>query len=119
MNRADILATARQAITVDRAATHGSAENNFSMIAALWSADMGVPFKAIDVARLMVLFKVARAKSNPAHHDNAVDCAGYAALMGEIGTAPTLPKENLTPAAHTALRVAAGVRNHAAEDDQE
>ena len=31
----------------------------------------------------------------------------------------TLPNENLTPAAHTALRVAAGVRNHAAEDDQE
>jgi hypothetical protein len=87
MNRATILDTARQAVTTDRAATHGNAENGFALIGALWSADLGVTINATDVARLMVLFKAARAKANPGHADNWVDAAGYAACGGEIATA--------------------------------
>jgi hypothetical protein len=30
--------------------------------------------------------KLARAKSNPMHADNAIDAAGYSALAGEIGS---------------------------------
>lgn len=85
MTRAEILATASECVTRDRAATHGNAENSFERIAALWSADLGIPLDALDVARMMVLFKVARAKANPGHADNWIDMAGYAALGGEIG----------------------------------
>lgn len=84
MNRTEILEAAHHIITVDRAATHGKAEDSFALIAALWTADLGVPLKAHDVARLMVLFKCARAKGNPTNDDNPIDCAGYAALMGEL-----------------------------------
>lgn len=86
MNRSDILDAARQAVTVDRAATHGDAENGFALIAALWSADLGVSLAAVDVARLMVLFKMARAKANPGYSDNWIDAAGYSACGGEIGS---------------------------------
>ena len=84
MKRAEILDAAKQAVTVDRAATHGNAEDGFALIAALWSADLGIALSAIDVARLMVLFKMARAKGNPGHLDNWTDAAGYAACGGEI-----------------------------------
>ena len=84
MNRTDILDAARQAITVDRAATHGDAENTFGLIAAYWSAHLGCVVTAGDVAQLMVLFKVARMKANPGHADNYVDAVGYAAIAGEL-----------------------------------
>ena len=38
MNRADILDTAKQYVTQDRAAAHGSVEDNFAKIAALCEA---------------------------------------------------------------------------------
>jgi hypothetical protein len=84
MNRSEVLDTAKGYITRDRAAMHGKAENTFGAIAALWSADLGVPITATDVGRLMVLFKMARAKGNPGHADNWIDAAGYAALAGEL-----------------------------------
>ncbi len=86
MNRSDILATATTYVTKDRAATHGDAESNFALIGALWSADLGIAIGAADVARLMVLFKAARAKGNPGNVDSWVDLAGYAACGGEIAT---------------------------------
>ena len=84
MNRTEILDAARQAITVDRAATHGEAENTFGLIAAYWSAHLDCEVTAGDVAQLMVLFKVARMKANPGHADNYVDAVGYAAIAGEL-----------------------------------
>ncbi len=87
MNRQAILRAAEQAITVDRANTHGSAENNFGVIAAYWSAHLDCAVTAHDVGVMMTLFKLARMKANPRHDDNAVDACGYAALAGEIGAA--------------------------------
>ena len=84
MNRNEILGAARQASSVDRAATHGEAENTFGLIAAYWSAHLDCVVTAGDVAQLMVLFKVARMKANPGHADNYVDAAGYAAIAGEL-----------------------------------
>ena len=86
MNRADILDTAKDYVTKDRAATHGSAEDNFGLIAAYWSAHLGRNIKAHDVAVMMTLLKLARAKANPKHIDNWIDAAGYSALAGEIGS---------------------------------
>lgn len=92
MNRAEILAAAADCVTRDRAATHGQAEDNLGRIAALWSVDLGVPIGAADVARLMVLMKVARARGNPGHLDSWVDIAGYAAIGGEVA-APAARRE--------------------------
>jgi hypothetical protein len=86
VNRADILDTAKEYVTKDRAATHGDAERNFGLIAAYWSAHLNKNITAHDVAVMMTLLKLARMKSNPAHIDSAVDAAGYSALAGEIGT---------------------------------
>ncbi len=86
MNRSEILDTAKHCITVDRAKTHGDAENSFGLIAAYWSAHLDAHITATDVAVMMTLFKLARMKGNPAHIDNAVDAAGYVALAGEIAT---------------------------------
>jgi hypothetical protein len=90
MNRSDILTTARQAVTVDRAATHGQAENTFGRIARGWdwwlaSREPG-PLTPFDVACMMSIFKLARMAGNPAHQDSAVDLCGYGAIAGEIGS---------------------------------
>lgn len=87
MKRADILATASEYVTKDRAATHGDAEDNFRRIADLWNAYLGVDgITSIDVAVMLALLKVARIRSNPTHADNWIDIAGYAACGGEIAT---------------------------------
>jgi len=84
VNRADILNTATNYVTRDRAADHGDLEDNFQMIASLWTVYLKHPVTAVDVGNMMALLKIARAKSNPAHADNYVDCAGYMACAGEI-----------------------------------
>ena len=90
MNRDDILSEAMHCINVDRAATHGDAEDSFSEIAKLWSwwiDNRPVPEAELlpeDVAMMMALFKIGRIAGNPTHDDNYVDLAGYAALAGEI-----------------------------------
>ena len=87
MNRADILATASEYVTIDRATTHGDVEDNFRRIADLWNAYLGVDdITSIDVAVMLALLKVARIRSNPTHADNWIDIAGYAACGGEIAT---------------------------------
>ena len=88
MNREQILSTAIQYVTKDRAATHGDAEDSFDNIADLWSWWMDgrerCVFNGLDVAMMMVFFKLARIKGNPGHLDSFVDGAGYLAIAGEI-----------------------------------
>lgn len=84
MNRSEILESAMQAVTVDRAATHGEVERNFEMIANLWRVYLGVTISPADVALMLGLLKIARAKGNPQHADNWIDLAGYSACGGEI-----------------------------------
>lgn len=89
MKRAEILDTAREYVTKDRAATHGEAEDNFRRIAALWNAylEPEAPITATDVAVMMTLLKIARISSNETNADNWVDGAGYLACGGEIASA--------------------------------
>ena len=87
MKRSDILATANEYVTKDRAATHGDAEDNFRRIAELWNAYIGINTIApADVAVMLTLLKAARIRQNPNHEDNWIDMAGYAACGGEIAT---------------------------------
>jgi hypothetical protein len=85
MNRTEILETANNYITNDRAQTHGQdAENSFGRIAGYWSAHLDHPVSASDVCAMMTLLKLARIAGNPDHIDSWVDACGYAALGGEI-----------------------------------
>ena len=86
MNRSEILDTAKQYVTVDRADTHGSAAVNFGLIASYWSAHLDAYVGPEDVAIMLTLLKLARAKANPDHADNWVDGCGYLALGGEMAT---------------------------------
>lgn len=87
MNRTEILETANNYITNDRAQTHGQdAENSFGLIAAYWSAHLDHPISAIDVCAMMTLLKLARIKGNPKHLDSWVDACGYAAIGGELSS---------------------------------
>jgi hypothetical protein len=85
MDRSEVLDAARECVVNSRATTHGAAENSFALIAELWSSYLGVKIQPHEVTAMFVLFKVARYRNNPAHADNAIDAAGYAALMGELG----------------------------------
>lgn len=84
MTRANILDTAKGYVTADRQATHGAPEDTFGLIAPYWSAHLGVPVSATDVAAMMTLLKLARLKANPSNPDNWIDGAGYLACGGEL-----------------------------------
>lgn len=86
MNRSEILDTANEYVTKDRAATHGDAEANFALIATYWAAHLDCYVAAEDVAIMMTLFKLARAKGNTANPENWIDGCGYLACGGEIAT---------------------------------
>lgn len=87
VTRADVLDTAKDYVTKDRAAEHGDMENNFNTIARYWSVHLDAQITPTDVAVMMNLLKVARIKSNPKSKDNWVDGAGYMACGGEIASA--------------------------------
>ena len=84
ITRGQVLDTAKEYVTKDRAADHGNMEDNFSTIGKYWSVHLGVDVSATDVAVMMSLLKAARIKSNPTHPDNWVDACGYMACGGEI-----------------------------------
>ena len=83
MKRDEILKTAGELISGDRAATYGDASENFKLIGKFWSAYLGITVSAADVATLMALLKIARSRGSD-HADNYVDSIGYLALLGEI-----------------------------------
>ena len=84
VTRGQVLDTAKEYVTKDRAADHGDMEDNFKITAEYWSLHLGVKVDAIDVAVMMNLLKVARIKSNTKHPDNWVDACGYMACGGEL-----------------------------------
>lgn len=84
--RKTILDAAEKCVCRDRQDTHGRPEDSFGAIADLWTAYLGTgqEIDPVDVANMMILLKIGRAKENPKHQDNWVDMAGYAACAGEI-----------------------------------
>lgn len=84
MNRKEILETADKCVNGHREEDYGSPEDNFSTISKLWSAYKGVEFNSVDVALMLALLKIARARSGKGTDDCFVDLAGYAACAGEI-----------------------------------
>lgn len=84
MSRVSVLEDALEATTRTRAATHGDLESNFSTIAQIWSVRLGRTITPEQVTLMLIDLKTVRAWSNPAHEDNWVDIAGYAACGGEL-----------------------------------
>lgn len=85
MNRSDILTTAKNLTEGDRNDSYGDPYTNLSHAADLWNAYLGTRgIKARDVANMMVLVKLGRAKCGAlGHFDNYIDAAAYAAIAGE------------------------------------
>jgi|GEM_PF-401732 hypothetical protein len=84
MTRFDILDTAGEIVGGHRVTDYGEPEDNFGVIARLWSAYLGIDISDVDVSMLMVLFKAGRIKSGTATEDSFVGICGYAACGGEI-----------------------------------
>ena len=83
-SRADILDTAKEYVTKDRAAQHGDMESNLTTIAEYWGIHLGMHVAPHDVAVMMTLLKAARIKSSPENPDHWIDCAGYSACGAEL-----------------------------------
>lgn len=84
--KSPILAEASELIHGDRAKDYGDAKESFAHIAALWSAYTKTTISPQDVAMMMSLLKMSRAKhSGFTHRDSFVDMAGYVALASDIG----------------------------------
>lgn len=83
MQRGKILEEAKIIVCQEREEKYGGMQDNFEMIANLWTAYMKQKIEPEDVAMMMILLKVARSKGGGCR-DNFVDIAGYAACGGEI-----------------------------------
>ncbi len=84
--REKMLDEAKGIVCGNRDKEYGKPENNFEYIAYMWNAYLNGSshIDADDVANMMILLKLARAKANPEHLDSFVDIAGYAACAYEI-----------------------------------
>jgi hypothetical protein len=88
MTRKECLDAAAGCVLKDRQNQYGGPENNFERIATMWNGYLGTnSIKPWDVAAMMGMLKMARARFNPKHADNWVDLAGYAACGVECATA--------------------------------
>lgn len=71
---------------------YGHPFHDFNRIATMWSAYLGVPVTAEQVAICQVLLKASRLAHSPGHHDSLVDIAGYARcaeMVRDYNDAPT------------------------------
>ena len=82
MKRVQILTRAAEIVS-GKDSQHGSAEDNFGRIAAMWSAYLGRDVTARDVAVMMILLKTSRIASGHQSDDNWIDISGYAACGRE------------------------------------
>ena len=78
-----IVETAKEIVAGDRAQDYGDAQESFGRIAKLWSAYTGIEITPWDVAQMMILLKVSRAKTSR-KDDTLIDIAGYAECAGRL-----------------------------------
>jgi hypothetical protein len=71
----------------DRGLTYGTPQEGLGRIARLWSAYLERELTVGDVARLMVLLKLARAQGGYSH-DSYVDLVAYAVIAEESDGRP-------------------------------
>lgn len=84
MKRKEALEAAMKCVCGERQDQYGTPEDNFAIIAKMWSIYIGKTVTPTDVAMMMALLKIARIKTGTATEDSFVDLAGYAACGAEI-----------------------------------
>lgn len=84
MNRAEMFKTAVKCVCCDREQDYGDPKISFEKIAEYWTTYCGYKFTPVDVAVMMILFKVSRMTTGQAKIDNWIDIMGYAACGGEV-----------------------------------
>ena len=84
MTRKEVLEAAAEIVCKDREEKYGKPENNFELIAKMWSIWLDTEVTASDVAMMMAMLKIARIKTGKPKDDNYIDLIGYVACMAEI-----------------------------------
>jgi hypothetical protein len=85
-----VLEEASKLIDGDRQDAYGSAAENFTCTARMWSAYLSVAcglereLTPKDISHLMALLKIARLAKSPGHRDSVVDGIGYLALSDRV-----------------------------------
>jgi hypothetical protein len=96
MTRADILIQAKEIVCNDREGQYGKPEDNFAIIADLWTAYTGADITSEDVAIMMALLKIARIKTGMHYKpDSWIDAVGYMACGSEVAYNTELELERL------------------------
>ena len=98
--REECLRKANDIVNGTREGEYGSPENNFKMIAALWSIYIDREITPQDVAVMMALLKIARIKTGTFKADSYVDLAGYTACAYELASnnePPMMDCSNIDP----------------------
>lgn len=85
--RAECLRTAERLVNGERNTQYDEPSADFKRTAGMWTAYLGVPVEMHDVAAMMILLKMARARYSPTHGDHWVDAAGYAACGFDVAEA--------------------------------
>ena len=84
MTRKEVLEAAAEIVCKDREEQYGKPEDNFGLIAKMWSIWLDTEVTASDVAMMMAMLKIARIKTGKPKEDNYIDLIGYVACMAEI-----------------------------------
>lgn len=74
---------AKEIVSGQRQDDYGSIDESFTRIAGLWSAYLGKHVDKYDVAKMMMLLKISRAK-NGNHRDSYVDIVGYVECVDRL-----------------------------------
>lgn len=82
--RAECLRTAERLVNHERNSQYDEPSADFKRTAGMWSAYLGIPIEMHDVAAMMVLLKMARARFAPTLMDNWIDAAGYSACGYDV-----------------------------------
>ena len=83
-HRSKVLEEADALINGERQKNYGKPNENFQVIADMWTAYLDHELTPSDVCHMMALLKIARLRNGP-HKDSSVDGAGYLALGAELG----------------------------------
>lgn len=78
-----VIVEAKSIVAGERQTDYGDAKESFGRIAELWSAYAGIEITSWDVAQMMILLKVSRAKTSR-KRDTLVDIVGYAECAGKL-----------------------------------
>lgn len=74
---------AKNLVNGDRQQDYGNIDASFMRTAGLWSAYLGIHIDKFDVAKLMMLLKISRAKHTN-HRDSYVDIVGYVECVDKL-----------------------------------